>query len=87
MIRSRAILLSESGDETSLDMERVKRAARMAQLHEFIENKSEHGYDTMVGENGMNSPAVKDNVWDWRGRFTQIVRFWFSMKRQVPLIM
>jgi len=43
----------ESGDETTLDMERVKQAARMAQLHEFIENETEHGYDTMVGENGI----------------------------------
>jgi ABC-type bacteriocin/lantibiotic exporter with double-glycine peptidase domain len=36
-----------------IDMERVRGAAKMASLSNFIENELEKGYDTIVGENGI----------------------------------
>jgi ABC-type multidrug transport system fused ATPase/permease subunit len=36
-----------------IDMEAVERAARVAELHDFITEEMSHGYDTMVGERGI----------------------------------
>lgn len=36
-----------------LDIDRVKRAAQIANLHEFVLGKLPNGYDTMVGERGV----------------------------------
>jgi len=40
-------------DEDEIDMERVKEAARIASIHEFIETELEKGYDTVLGERGV----------------------------------
>lgn len=37
----------------ALDREAVERAARMAQLHDFITDELPHGYDTVIGERGV----------------------------------
>ena len=39
--------------EDEIDFESVKRAARMAQIHDFIESDLDDGYDTKVGERGI----------------------------------
>ena len=39
--------------ESDIDFEAVKRAAQMAQIHDFIANELEGGYDTKVGERGI----------------------------------
>ncbi|MBY8965029.1 ABC transporter ATP-binding protein [Algiphilus sp. NNCM1] len=39
-------------EPSKIDAERVRSAARRAQLHDFIESLSQ-GYDTLVGENGV----------------------------------
>ena len=36
-----------------IDFDAVQRSARMAQLHEFIENELPRGYNTLVGERGV----------------------------------
>jgi ABC-type bacteriocin/lantibiotic exporter with double-glycine peptidase domain len=36
-----------------IDMEKVREAAKMASLSDFIENELAKGYDTVVGENGI----------------------------------
>lgn len=48
---ARNIAFGLSGEE--IDMEKVKKAARMANIHEFIESKLPEGYDTFVGERGI----------------------------------
>jgi ABC-type multidrug transport system fused ATPase/permease subunit len=40
-----------SGD--LIDMQAVERAARAAQIHDFIVNELSHGYDTKVGDRGI----------------------------------
>ncbi len=35
------------------DHARVEMAAKIAQLHDFITTQSEHGYETIIGENGI----------------------------------
>jgi ABC-type multidrug transport system fused ATPase/permease subunit len=37
-----------------IDRERLERAARIAQIHEFVERELPQGYDTLVGERGAN---------------------------------
>jgi len=37
----------------AIDRERVRLAARQAQIHEFIENELENGYDGTIGEGGL----------------------------------
>ncbi len=44
------IAFGKIGDE--IDMEAVKTAARIAELHEFVTEQLPQGYDTMVGERG-----------------------------------
>ena len=36
-----------------IDMNAVERAARMAQIHDFVKNELAKGYDTFVGERGV----------------------------------
>ncbi|EWG99105.1 hypothetical protein Q427_26930 [Halomonas sp. BC04] len=36
-----------------IDMQAVERAARIANLHDFVVNDMDHGYDTQVGERGV----------------------------------
>lgn len=36
-----------------IDMEAVKRAARIANMHDFVTHELEKGYDTLVGERGV----------------------------------
>lgn len=36
-----------------IDIEQVKRSARMAQLHDFVTHEMPHQYDTVVGERGV----------------------------------
>lgn len=36
-----------------IDMQAIKRAAKAAQIHEFIENELSDGYDTKVGDRGI----------------------------------
>jgi len=36
-----------------IDMQNVKHAAKIANLHEFVINELPHGYDTTVGERGV----------------------------------
>ncbi|MBK6791426.1 MAG: thiol reductant ABC exporter subunit CydC [Anaerolineales bacterium] len=45
--------------------EEVEAACKSAQIHDFIMSLPK-GYDTMIGEQGLRSPAV--NVNDWRSR-------------------
>lgn len=40
-------------DPAEVDMARVVSAAKIAQIHEFIESEMPQGYDTMVGERGV----------------------------------
>ena len=40
-------------DDSLIDLERVKKAAKIAAIDEFIENELPLGYDTMVGERGV----------------------------------
>lgn len=37
----------------SIDMRAVERAAKCAQLHEFVTDELAHGYDTLIGERGI----------------------------------
>ncbi|WP_129125878.1 ABC transporter ATP-binding protein [Geomonas oryzae] len=39
--------------EQEMDMEAVYRAARIANLHQFVENELPLGYDTVIGERGV----------------------------------
>jgi ABC-type multidrug transport system fused ATPase/permease subunit len=39
--------------ERKIDMEAVERAARVANLHDFVERELPEGYDTFVGERGV----------------------------------
>lgn len=45
------IVIGESDDE--IDMERVQMAARMAEIHDFIENELSEKYKTKIGERGV----------------------------------
>lgn len=40
-------------DDPDIDMEKVRKAAKIAKIDEFIENDLPYGYDTMVGERGI----------------------------------
>jgi ABC-type multidrug transport system fused ATPase/permease subunit len=40
--------------QKDIDPEAVERAARIAELHDFVVNELAQGYDTMVGERGVN---------------------------------
>ncbi len=40
-------------DAEEIDMEAVERAARIAELHDFVTGEMPKGYDTMVGERGV----------------------------------
>jgi ATP-binding cassette subfamily C protein len=39
--------------EENIDMDAVRRAARSASIHEFVQKELSKGYDTVVGEEGM----------------------------------
>jgi ABC-type multidrug transport system fused ATPase/permease subunit len=38
---------------SDIDIEAVERAARIANLHQFVTHELEHGYQTRIGERGM----------------------------------
>lgn len=40
-------------EQQEMDVVRVKEAAQMAAIHDFIENTLPQGYDTLIGENGI----------------------------------
>ncbi|MBP7003002.1 ABC transporter ATP-binding protein [Amaricoccus sp.] len=40
-------------DRRKIDMEAVERAARIAELHDFVRRELPQGYDTMLGERGI----------------------------------
>ena len=40
-------------DPAEIDRDAVVRAARIADIHDHIENELEHGYDTVIGERGI----------------------------------
>ena len=40
-------------DFINIDLEAVKNACKIANIHDFIENELSNGYQTLVGENGV----------------------------------
>lgn len=40
-------------DTIPIDMEKIIKAAKMAQLHDFIIQETDKGYETIIGENGI----------------------------------
>ncbi|EAR20774.1 ATP-binding cassette domain-containing protein [Nitrococcus mobilis] len=41
----------------NIDMQAVERAARAAQIHDFVTHESPEGYDTPVGDRGIRLPG------------------------------
>ena len=62
------------GNPENIDLKRIKIAAKIAQISEFIKNYPS-GYETMVGERGIKLMGVKYKELQLLEQFTEKQKF------------
>ena len=73
-------------EDSEIDEKAVKRAAMLAQIHDFIEAELESGYDTKVGERGVRLAVVSCNALALPGHYIIIRKFSFLTKPRAHLM-
>ena len=72
--------ISFDDKSNSESMDKVIKAASLAELHHFVTENFDEGYDTIVGERVSSCQEVNGREFRLPGHFTKIVKFLFWMR-------